>query len=47
MDPNGGYVRNNNIMALAQQAKQKFQAFEENRAERKNVQKIVRAKYGF
>jgi hypothetical protein len=47
MDADGGYVRNNNIMALAQQAKKKFQAFEENRADRKNVQKVVRAKYGF
>lgn len=47
LDANGSFSRNNNIMSLAQDAKTRFASFEDNRAERKSVQKITRQKYGW
>jgi hypothetical protein len=39
--------KNNNIMALAQQAKLQSAEFEQRKAERTHVKKLVRQKYGF
>jgi hypothetical protein len=47
LDSDPGTFRGNSIMALAQQAKVQSSEFEERKAERRELKKMVRQKYGF